>query len=193
MEQVVLLTEQGQVNGVLDKAEVHHEDTPLHLAFSCYLFDRDANLLLTTRARTKKTWPGVRTNSCCGHPAPGEELHAAVRRRVRQELGVDPAGLTLVLPGFRYRAVMGNGIVENEMCPVFRAFADTEPHPDPSEVDGYEWAGWDELVAEVTGGGSPVSPWCAEQVAELAALGPDPFAWPAADEALLPPAARDQG
>ncbi|KAA9159618.1 isopentenyl-diphosphate Delta-isomerase [Amycolatopsis acidicola] len=190
MEQVVLLTEDGQARGTMDKAAVHHRDTPLHLAFSCYLFDGRGRLLLTTRARTKPTWPGVRTNSCCGHPAPGEKLADAVRRRVPQELGVDAEEITLVLPAFRYRAVMENGIVENEMCPVFRAVTDGDPRPEPSEVDGYEWAVWDELVAEVGAGGRTVSPWCAQQVAELAALGPDPFGWPAADEALLPPAAR---
>ena len=34
-----------------------------------------------------------------------------------------------------------------------------------------------------------VSPWCAEQVPQLDALGPDPLAWPIADRTDLPPAA----
>ncbi|MTD57255.1 isopentenyl-diphosphate Delta-isomerase [Amycolatopsis pithecellobii] len=189
MEQVVLLSESGEANGVLDKAEVHHHDTPLHLAFSCYLFGPDGRLLLTTRARTKKTFPGLLTNSCCGHPAPGEDIAASVGRRTGQELGVEVTDVTLVLPRFRYRAVMG-GIVENEMCPVFRARTGTDPVPDPSEVDSYEWVDWAGFAGEVLDGRRAVSPWCAEQVAQLVALGPDPLAWPAADESLLPPAAR---
>lgn len=189
MEQVVLLNEAGEADGVLDKARVHHADTPLHLAFSCYLFGPDGRLLLTTRARTKKTFPGLLTNSCCGHPAPGEDISATVPRRIRQELGLEITGLTLVLPGFRYRATM-DGVVENEMCPVFRARADREPVLDPSEVDSYEWVDWTMFAAEVRAGARPVSPWCAEQVAALTALGPDPLGWPAADASLLPPAAR---
>lgn len=190
MEQVVLLSESGEASGVLDKADVHHTATPLHLAFSCYLFDAAGRLLLTRRARTKKTWPGLLTNSCCGHPAPGEDIVDAVRRRIRQELSVDAAAITLILPRFRYRAVMPDDVVENEMCPVFRAHADSEPVPDPSEVDSHEWVDWPVFAADVRAGRRAVSPWCAEQVAELTALGPDPAHWAAADQTLLPPAAR---
>ncbi|MBM7813966.1 isopentenyl-diphosphate Delta-isomerase [Saccharothrix algeriensis] len=190
MEQVVLLDESGTGIGVADKAHVHHSDTPLHLAFSSYLFSPAGRLLLTRRALHKKTWPGVWTNTCCGHPEPGEDAASAVARRLSDELGVTGVRLDLVLPAFRYRAVMDNGVVENEMCPVFRGLLDHDPTPNPDEVDDFEWVEWADFVPAVLSGVRPISPWCKLQVEELAALDPDPWAWPTAPAAALPPAAR---
>ncbi|WP_440901623.1 isopentenyl-diphosphate Delta-isomerase [Actinosynnema sp.] len=190
MERVVLLDETGAAVGEADKATVHHEETPLHLAFSSYLFDRDGRLLLSRRALHKKTWPGVWTNSCCGHPAPGEDLEAGVRRRLAEELGLPDVELDLVLPGFRYRAVMDNGVVENEMCPVYRGVIDTDPVPNPDEVDDVEWVIWADFAPAVLSGARPISPWCLLQVEALAELGDDPLKWPVGSPADLPLAVR---
>jgi isopentenyl-diphosphate delta-isomerase len=189
MEQVILLDEQGRGIGTADKATVHHRDTPLHLAFSCYVFDSAGSLLVTRRARAKRTWPGVVTNSCCGHPAPGEPFAQAVARRLRDELALPVPSADLLLPRFRYRAVMPDGVVENELCPVFRAVCDERPRPAPAEVDEFGWVSWPLFVSLVTGGELAVSPWCREQVDQLVALGPDPLGWPVAAAEGLPPAA----
>ena len=45
----------------------------LHRAFSVFLFDGDDRLLLQRRARSKITFPGVWTNTCCSHPLHGHE------------------------------------------------------------------------------------------------------------------------
>jgi isopentenyl-diphosphate delta-isomerase len=193
MEEVVLLDEVGRATGTTDKATVHHAETPLHLAFSCYLFNPRGELLLTRRAHDKTTWPGVWTNSCCGHPAPGEPLAEAVRRRLTTELGITATTVELVLPRFRYRAEMGNGIVENEMCPVFRAVADAHPEPEPDEVSEVAWVDWPEFTERVLRGDATVSPWCESQVRELVALGSEPTTWPLGRVDDLPPAARTTG
>ncbi len=186
----MLVDARGEAIGTAPKTEVHGADTPLHLAFSCYVFDGEGRVLLTRRASHKRTWPGVWTNSCCGHPLPGESPKAAVARRLAYELGLGAAEVELVLPEFAYRAVMEDGTVEHEMCPVYRAFVTGDPRPNPDEVSATRWMPWKEFTDDVMSGLLAISPWCGEQVPLLTTLGADPFTWPAADPADLPPAAR---
>lgn len=189
-ELVVLCDPSGTAIGTQSKASVHHTDTPLHLAFSCYVFDRSGWLLVSRRAAGKRTWPSVRTNSCCGHPLPAESMTEAIRRRLRGELGIAPVALDLILPGFSYRATMPNGVVENELCPVYRAIAGSRAlAPDPAEVAEAWWQPWAAFV-QTGEPGDPRSPWSVQQVAALDRLGPDPLSWPVADGSLLPAAAR---
>jgi isopentenyl-diphosphate Delta-isomerase len=189
VENVVLLDETGLACGTAAKAAVHHAETPLHLAFSAYLFNESGQFLLTRRAESKRTWPGVWTNTCCGHPLPGEPVADSVRRRLLQELGIGAAELVLVLPAFRYQARMANGVLENEVCPVYAAYSDATPVPDPAEVAETRWVDWDQFAAAVSAGRQPISPWCAMQLPELMTLGPTPLTWASADTADLPPAA----
>jgi isopentenyl-diphosphate Delta-isomerase len=189
VEHVVLLDETGSACGTAAKAVVHHDQTPLHLAFSTYLFNEAGQFLLTRRAESKPTWPGVWTNTCCGHPLPGEPVADSVRRRLRQELGIDTVELALVLPRFRYQARMANGVLENEVCPVYAAYSDAAPAPDPAEVAEARWVDWDQFCAAVRTGRQSISPWCAMQLDELMTLGPKPLTWAPADTAELPPAA----
>jgi hypothetical protein len=87
-ELVVLVDPDGQPVGTQEKSTVHTTDTPLHLAFSTHVFNRAGQLLVTRRALGKLTWPGVWTNSFCGHPGPGEATADAVLRRADRELGL---------------------------------------------------------------------------------------------------------
>jgi isopentenyl-diphosphate Delta-isomerase len=169
----VLLDRDHRPVGTMAKADVHGPDTPLHLAFSVYLFDPGGRLLATRRALAKRTWPGVWTNSCCGHPAPGEDPAAAARRRLGQELGLRPARLEPVLPDFAYRAVDPGGVVEHEVCPVFvaRLDGDLEPAPaaDPTEVAEWRWVSWEAFRAVAATAPWALSPWAVEQVRRLPA------------------------
>ncbi len=190
VERVVLLDEDGRAIGDAPKAETHHADTPLHLAFSCYVFDASGRLLLSQRALDKATFPGVWTNSFCGHPAPGENVFEGLRRRAEQELGLAVSDVQLVLPKFRYQATMDNGVRENEFCPVFVAHTSGEPAPEPSEVEAVAWVPWAQFRDEVLAGTRDVSVWCALQVAELASRESDSgFITGSPDD--LPPAVRE--
>ena len=167
VEYVVLLDEHGQACGTAPKAEVHHQNTPLHLAFSCWILDERGRTLLTRRASSKQTWPGAWTNSFCGHPAPGESPVDAVHRRARHELGATVGPPAPALPDFRYRAVMADGTVENEVCPVFTAALISEPQPNPAEVDAMRWVDLAELAVEAERDPATYSPWMREQLSAL--------------------------
>ena len=45
-ELVILVTEDGAEIGTADKATVHTTDTPLHLAFSCHIFNTEGKVLI---------------------------------------------------------------------------------------------------------------------------------------------------
>ena len=173
-DDVVLLDEDGMPIGRADRMQVHSTTTPLHLAFSTYVFNAHGEVLVTRRALAKKTWPGVWTNSCCGHPKPGESLEDAARRRIREELGLNVGPLVSLLPDFRYRAVDASGIVENEICPVFAAFVpDEQPIANPDEVSEWAWVPWENLSAAITATPHVYSPWAALQVPQIASAHPD--------------------
>lgn len=163
-ELVVLAAEDGTPVGTEDKATVHSTSTPLHLAFSAHIYDDDGRILITRRALSKRTWPGVWTNSFCGHPGPGEETEDAVRRRAERELGLRLDRLELRLPDFRYRAVDASGVVENEICPVYTAHAASPLHPREDEVMEVQWADPLQLTAAVAAAPWAFSPWLTLQL-----------------------------
>jgi isopentenyl-diphosphate delta-isomerase type 1 len=176
-EHVVLADASGQVAGTAPKRSVHHDHTPLHHAFSCHVVDRSGHVLLTRRAAAKRTWPSTWSNACCGHPQLGETLREAVVRRLGDELGLAPRRLALAIPDFAYRAVMDDGTIEHELCPVVIAEVEGEPQPNPAEVDGVAWVGWDDLRRRASTQPRSLSPWSVLQIEGLAELAPSPLRW----------------
>jgi len=156
------------VIGTAAKRDVHHSSTPLHRGFSVFIFDSLGRLLLQQRAYSKRTWPGVWSNSCCGHPALGESSEAAAARRLDYELGLTRIDLTPVLPNFRYRAEK-DGVVENEICPVFVGLTDDQPVANLEEVEATRWVDWIEFVASLEDPATDISPWAILEVRELLA------------------------
>lgn len=167
-EYVVLLDESGRPIGTAEKARIHTKNTPLHSAFSIFLFNPSGQMLSQQRAWSKQTWPGIWSNACCGHPAPGEALEAAAHRRLVEELGLSDIRLHLALPAFRYRAEH-LGVVENEICPVFIGRCMSEPIANPEEVAATDWIDWFAFA-----NGHPAyaeySPWSKLEAAQLRAL-----------------------
>ena len=171
MENVTLLAVDGSPIGVVPKHLVHTAETPLHLAFSCHLLDSRGRLLVTRRALGKRTWPGVWTNSFCGHPRPGEPMADAVRRHALDELGIRLSQLECALPDYRYRATDAGGVVENEVCPVHVARFDGALDPSPDEVLEWAWIEPADLVVALAAAPFAFTPWLREQLPLLRAIG----------------------
>jgi isopentenyl-diphosphate delta-isomerase len=168
-DHVILLNDDGSVRGLAPRATVHSTSTPLHLAFSCYVLDEEGRLLLTRRALSKRTWPGVWTNAFCGHPRQGETIAEAVTRHAEHELGMRVRNVREVLPDFRYRAVDASGVVENEVCPVYLAEAEGTPVANPEEVMDLRWSPPQQIIDLVALAPWTLSPWMVSQVPALRA------------------------
>jgi len=166
-ERVVLLDEDRMPVGTELKHLVHTAHTPLHLAFSCHVLNAAGQVLVTRRALGKRAWPGVWTNSVCGHPAPDEAMADAVVRRARDELGLTVRDVRSALPDFRYRATDASGVVENEVCPVFLAATDAEPEPNPDEVMDLRWVDPRSLGTALRATPWAFSPWFVSQARDM--------------------------
>ena len=166
-DMIVYVDEDNNPIGTARKLPAHNGDTRRHRAFSVFLLNDKGELLLQQRALTKKTWPGVWSNTACGHVMLHESTESAARRRLKYELGMQVDKLHLILPDFRYRAEK-DGVVENEICPVFVGFASASPRPNPDEVGDVKWVDWERFVVEVADPANGYSPWAREEVELLA-------------------------
>ncbi|QDY79953.1 isopentenyl-diphosphate Delta-isomerase [Streptomyces qinzhouensis] len=129
-----LVDEHGTTIGTAEKLSAHQPPGRLHRAFSVFLFDERGRLLIQRRALGKYHSPGVWSNTCCGHPYPGEAPFAAAARRTHEELGVSPS-LLAEAGTVRYNHPdPDSGLVEQEYNHLFVGMVQGAPDPDPEEV-----------------------------------------------------------
>lgn len=170
-EQVVLVDGSGRDLGVVEKGEAHRAGL-LHRAFSVFVFNREGDLLLQQRAPGKYHSAGLWSNTCCGHPRPGEEVRMAAARRLFEEMGI-----RCPLHGafhFTYRAELAGGMVEHEIDHVFVGRADGAVDADPVEVMATRWIARADLAAELRAGPEAFTAWlplCVWRAWDLGAKG----------------------
>lgn len=149
------------VDGTLapvEKLEAHVRGLR-HKAVSVFIV-QGRRLLLQQRAMTKYHTPGLWANTCCTHPAWGENALDCAVRRLNEELGI-----TGLLPEYRhqleYRADVGNGLIEHELVDVFLVQV-KEPVAhvaNPDEVMATRWVEIDDLVLDVAQNPEVYTPW----------------------------------
>ncbi|MYS20725.1 isopentenyl-diphosphate delta-isomerase [Streptomyces sp. DvalAA-14] len=152
-----LVDEDGVTIGTAEKLSAHLAPGRLHRAFSVFLFDDEGRLLLQRRALGKYHSPGVWSNTCCGHPYPGEQPFVAAARRTAEELGVAPA-LMREAGTVRYNHPdPASGLVEQEYNHLFVGLVRGRLRPDPAEIDDTALVGPQALERLRTDG--PFSAW----------------------------------
>lgn len=145
-EYVVLVDEQDQVLGQLEKIEAH-ELGLLHRAFSVLLFNDRGELLLQQRAAHKYHSPLLWTNTCCSHQRPNETTLMAAERRLKEEMGMSAPMQTAFK--FQYKATLDQGLTEHELDHVLFGYTNQDPNINPEEVAAFRWISMAQLLEEL--------------------------------------------
>lgn len=109
--QVILVDFQDRQIGAMEKIQAHQE-ARLHRAFSVFLY-HDDQILLQKRAKSKYHCGSLWTNTCCSHPAPGEDICKAAIRRLKAEVGISIPSLQELF-FFFYYSHLDHGLTEYE-------------------------------------------------------------------------------
>lgn len=137
MKEFVITVDENDVpTGQSEKLEAHQKAL-LHRAFSVFIFNDKGELLLQQRALSKYHSGGLWTNTCCGHPRPGENTLDAAKRRLYEEMG-----FTCEIEHqftFTYRAELDNELTEYEIDHVYFGKFNASPSPNKAEVNAYKW------------------------------------------------------
>ena len=156
MEEVVLVDPSDRQVGTMEKLEAHRKGL-LHRAISVFVFNSKGELLLQKRASTKYHGGGLWTNTCCSHPRVGENPADAVKRRLKEEMGIDCH--PVFSHTFLYKADVGQGLTEHELDHVFTAIYDGAPIPDPTEAEDWRYIDEVSLKEEVARDPEKFSAW----------------------------------
>ena len=142
--------------GAAEKLRAHRSQM-LHRAFSVCLFNDRNELLLQKRAQGKYHSAGLWTNSCCGHPRPGEGLLDAAHRRLREELNID--AIVTPVTSFVYLATLANGLIEYELDHLLVGRFNGEIVANPLEVEEVRWASAQQIEIELANHPSRFTVW----------------------------------
>jgi isopentenyl-diphosphate delta-isomerase len=155
-EQVILVNEQDEETGTIEKMEAHRKAL-LHRAFSVFIFNTKGEMLLQQRAMGKYHSPGLWTNTCCSHPRPGEEVEEAAVRRLKEEMGIETT-LTKIFD-FIYRTEFDNGLTEFEFDHVYTGTYNGQLYPNKQEVNDYCFRPMEDIAQDLERRSEKYSSW----------------------------------
>ena len=156
-EELILVDDQDREVGFQSKADCHDHDGVLHRAFSLFVFNREGEVLLQRRAANKRLWPLYWSNSCCSHPRRGEDMEAAVHRRLYQELRIRSE--LNYLYKFQYAASFGDAGSERELCWVYAGLSDDPVRANATEISEWRYVSPAQLDRELAQRPERFTPW----------------------------------
>ena len=139
---LILVDEEDNEIGLMEKLSVHQSGA-LHRAFSVFIFNSKGELLLQQRADDKYHSAGLWTNTCCSHPVNGEEIKSTIKKRLKEEMGIECE--TAFQFRFIYKSEVGNGLTEHELDHVYFGKSDELPVPNILEAKDWKYISLDDL------------------------------------------------
>lgn len=139
-----------------------------------FLYDHSGLVLLQRRAAVKTRFASRWSNTCCGHPEPGQDVAAAAGQRLAAELGISAGQITRLteIGIFQYYAPdPATGRTEDEWDHVFVAtLLGGSPVPDEAEVSDCRWMSPGALHAAIAAQPDAYTPWLPGVLATLRPL-----------------------
>lgn len=145
-EFVVLVDEIDREIGTKEKLAAHVAGDR-HRAVSVFLLNDKGEMMLQQRALSKYHSGGLWTNTCCGHPRPGESPFEAANRRLFEEMGIR-CNLKKKFD-FTYKALLDKNLFEHEFDHVFAGEFNGSPQLNPMEAMNWKWIDLETLQKEI--------------------------------------------
>ena len=138
-----VVDEQGNILGSITRGQAHGGSKVLHPVVHLHLFNSRGELYLQKRPEWKDIQPGKWDTACGGHVDFGENVDMALRREVREELGI--TGFEPVSLG----SYVFETAREKELVYVHRAVYDGAVKPSADELaDGRFWSR-EEILSQI--------------------------------------------
>jgi len=154
---LILVDESDEALGFKSKSECHEGNGTLHRAFSVFIFNPLGQLLIQKRSSNKELWDLHWSNSCCSHPQKHEQMELAVKRRLKEELGIECP--VHYLYKFTYHAKYKDLGSEHELCHVYVGLFDGEIKANPEEIDDWKFIKPDDLQQRIRNSKEDYTPW----------------------------------
>ena len=154
---LILVDESDKALGFKSKSECHEGNGTLHRAFSVFIFNPLGQLLIQKRSSNKALWDLHWSNSCCSHPKKNEKMELAVKRRLKEELGIECP--VHYLYKFTYHAKYKDLGSEHELCHVYVGLFDGEIKANPEEIDDWKFIKPDDLQERIRNSKKDYTPW----------------------------------